>query len=239
MSSLGGMAEIPLIGLAHGSRHPDVAAAVNDLMAAAGELAGVGAHPAFLDLTEPDLAQAAAALAAGGVQQAVVVPLLFTPAYHARIDTPQAVRAAADSSGVALTVADILGTGDDVLELLQATADTAGIDRSCSILLYAVGSASEAANAAVRDLASRLAAARTGPALAAFGTMDPRPEAVVAELPEPVAVVPLFLSPGLLLDPMAELAGRRGWPMARPIGAAAAPLVVDRYRSAVDDAGWR
>jgi hypothetical protein len=38
---------------------------------------------------------------------------------------------------------------------------------------------------------------------------------------------------------MAELAARRGWPMASPIGAAAAPLVVDRYRTALDSTGWR
>jgi sirohydrochlorin cobaltochelatase len=238
-SSPPGIDEIPMIGLAHGSRHPDVAAALTDLMAAAGELAGVRAHPAFLDLTEPDLEQVAAGLAADRVQQAVVVPLLFTPAYHATIDAPQAVRAAEAGSGVALAVADIIGTGDDVLQLLQASATSAGIDGSCSILLYAVGSASEAANAAVRDLASRLAAVRSRPALVAFGTMDPRPEAVLPLLPEPIAVVPLFLSPGLLLDPMAELAARRGWPMAGPIGAAAAPLVVDRYRIAVDSTGWR
>jgi sirohydrochlorin cobaltochelatase len=234
-----GLAEIPMIGLAHGSRHPDVATALADLMAAAGELAGVGAHSAFLDLTEPDLDHASAGLAAKGVRRAVVVPLLFTPAYHATIDAPQSIRAAEAGSGVALAVADIIGTGDDVLQLLQASAASAGIDESCSILLYAVGSARESANAAVRDVAARLAAVRSRPALAAFGTMEPRPEAVIPQLPEPIAVVPLFLAPGLLLNPVAELAARRGWPMAGPIGAAAAPLVVDRYRTALDNAGWR
>jgi len=228
-----------MIGLAHGSRHPDVAAALAELMAAAGELAGVGAHSAFLELTEPDLDHATAGLAAEGVRRAVVVPLLFTPAYHATIDAPQSVRAAEAGSGVALAVADIIGTGDDVLQLLQASAASAGIDDSCSILLYAVGSAREAANAAVREVAARLAAVRSRPALAAFGTMEPRPEAVIPQLPEPIAVVPLFLSPGLLLNPMAELAARRGWPMSGPIGAAAAPLVVDRYRTALNNAGWR
>jgi sirohydrochlorin cobaltochelatase len=228
-----------MLGLAHGSRHPDVAAALADLMAAAGELAGVSAHSAFLDLTEPDLDHATAQLAAAGVRRAVVVPLLFTPAYHATIDAPQSVRAAEASSGVTLAVADIIGTGDEVLDLLQASAASAGIDESCSILLYAVGSAREAANEAVRDLAARLATARARPALAAFGTMEPRPEVVLAALPEPIAVVPLFLSPGTLLNPMAELAARRGWPMAGPIGTAAAALVADRYRTALDNSGWR
>jgi sirohydrochlorin ferrochelatase len=208
-------------------------------MAAAGELAGVGAHSAFLDLTEPDLDQAVAQLAADGLRRAVVVPLLFTPAYHATIDAPQSVRAAEAGSGVDLAVADIIGTGEDVLELLQATAASAGIDESCSILLYAVGSAREAANEAVRNLAARLAAVRSRPALAAFGTLEPRPQTVIPQLPEPIAVLPLFLSPGLLLDPMAELAARHGWPMAGPIGAAAAPLVVDRYRTALANTGWR
>jgi sirohydrochlorin cobaltochelatase len=234
----GPMSQIPMIGLAHGSRHPDVAAALAELMAAAGELAGVGAHPAFLDLTEPDLEQVAAGLAADGIRRAVVVPLLFTSAFHAEADTPDAVRVAAASSGVELAVADILGTGDDVLQLLSDSARLAGIDGLCSILLYAVGSARESANAAVRDLTARLAAARSRPALAAFGTMDPRPEAVARQLPEPIAVVPLFLSPGLLLEPMAELAARHGWPMAGPIGVAAAPLIADRYRNALATQRW-
>jgi sirohydrochlorin cobaltochelatase len=232
------MSEIPMIGLAHGSRHPDVTAALADVMTAAGELAGVGAHSAFLDLTEPDLEQAAAALAADGIRRAVVVPMLFTSAFHATADTPQAVRAAADSTGVELAVADIIGTGDDVLQLLQDSAARSGIDETCSILLYAVGSARESANAAVRDLATRLATTRSTPVLVAFGTMDPRPEAVLPMLPEPIAVVPLFLSPGLLLDPMAELAARHGWLMTGPIGVAAAPLVVDRYRHALAGMGW-
>jgi sirohydrochlorin cobaltochelatase len=232
------MSQLPMIGLAHGSRHPDVAAALAELMAAAGELAGVGAHPAFLDLTEPDLERVAAGLAADGIRRAVVVPLLFTSAFHATADTPDAVRVAAASSGVELAVADILGTGDDVLQLLSDSARMAGIDGFCSILLYAVGSARESANAAVRDLAARLAAVRSRPVLAAFGTMDPRPDAVLRLLPEPIGVVPLFLSPGLLLEPMAELATQHGWPMARPIGAAAAPLVADRYRIALTKQRW-
>jgi sirohydrochlorin ferrochelatase len=56
---------------------------------------------------------------------------------------------------------------------------------------------------------------------------------VVAEL-EPgtrIAVVPLFVSPGLLLDPIAHLARDRGWPITRPLGRRLAPVVAARVSS--------
>jgi sirohydrochlorin cobaltochelatase len=161
------------------------------------------------------------------------VPLLFTAAYHATIDTPEAVRGAAASSGVALAVAAILGTGDDVVDLLRTSLADAGVGPGVSVLVFAVGSSNPAANQAVADLAERLATARSAPVRAAFGTCDPRPEAVVAELPEPIAVAPLFLADGLLLDPVRALAAERGWPMTAPLGRRAAGVVLDRYRSAV------
>jgi hypothetical protein len=102
-----------------------------------------------------------------------------------------------------------------------------------------VGSSREAANAAVHDLAARLESARSAPVLAAFGTSEPRPEAVIDQLPEPRAILPLFLSPGLLLDPLIDLAAERGWSMADPIGVGAAAVVADRYARAVSNAGLR
>ena len=51
-------------------------------------------------------------------------------------------------------------------------------------------------------------------------------------LPEPVAVVPLFLTDGLLLTSVRELAAQRGWQMAEPLGERAAELVLLRYHSA-------
>jgi sirohydrochlorin cobaltochelatase len=230
--------QVPIIGLAHGSRHADVAASLDELMAAVAGQGRLLARAAFLDLTEPDLDQVATELAVEGFRRAVVVPLLFTMAFHATIDAPETVREAADRAGVQLTVAEILGTGPDVLDLIHGGAARAGIGPASSILLYAVGSSRPGANEAVHDLARRLADLRGRPALAAFGTMDPKPEAVIPLLPEPIGVLPLFLSPGLLLEPMARLAAEQGWPIAEPIGTAAAPLVLDRYRAALTAAGW-
>src|SRR4051794_20008050 len=79
-------AAVPVIGLAHGSRHPRGAQAIEALMVAVGAAAGVPALPAYLDLADPDLATVAAALAEQGHRRAVVVPLLFTEAFHATVD---------------------------------------------------------------------------------------------------------------------------------------------------------
>jgi sirohydrochlorin cobaltochelatase len=212
-----------------------------DTVAQAG---GIPATYAFLDLAEPDLHTVAAAVVAAGHHRAVVVPLLFTVAFHSTVDVPQAVHAAAETSGLELTVADILGTGDDIADLLTAGLADAGVSRDFSVMLYAVGSSNSAANAAVVDLAVRLQASRDPhegvsggrPAVrAAFATCSPRPAEVLDELHEPIAVLPLFLSDGLLLDPVRALAAERGWTMVEPLGERAAGVVLDRYRAAVHE----
>jgi sirohydrochlorin cobaltochelatase len=210
-------------------------------MAAVAELGRIPAGWAYLDLAEPDLNAAAATLADAGHRRAVVVPLLFTVAFHATIDVPQAVQAAAGASGIELTVADILGTGSDIAALLTASLADAGVPPEASVLLYAVGSSNTAANAAVVDLAARLEAARwqvaayEAPVRAAFATCSPRPAEVVDQLRDPVAVLPLFLADGLLLDPARALTAERGWTMVEPLGERAAGIVLDRYRAALHE----
>ncbi len=229
-------APVPVIGLAHGSRHPRGGEAIEALMAAVGELTGGPSRVAYLDLAEPDLDAVAAELAADGHRVAVVVPLLFTAAFHATVDVPEAVRAAADSTQLQLEVADILGTGDDIAELLDHTlTEAAGSDEP--ILLFAVGSSNPAANTAVADLAARLGRRRGVRAEAAFGTCAPRADAVLTSLGEPVTIVPLFLAEGLLLDPMRRRADEQGWRMTPPLAVRAAPLVVHRYDGARAAAG--
>jgi sirohydrochlorin cobaltochelatase len=159
-------------------------------MATVSDAGGMPAAYAYLDLATPDLDTAAATLAEAGHRRAVVVPLLFTVAFHATVDVPQAVRAAAESSGVELTVADILGTGNDIAELLTATMADAGVPPDASVVVYAVGSSNSAANAAVTDLAARLEAARSHaggrpPVRAAFATCSPGPADILDQLREP------------------------------------------------------
>jgi sirohydrochlorin cobaltochelatase len=228
-----------LIGLAHGSRHVGVTEGVEAVLDATSVLAGVPSRAAYLDLTAPDLDTVAADLAAAGERAAVVVPLLFTDAFHARIDVPAAVARAAESTGVALILGDILGTGDDVLDVVADRLTAAGTEPDEPILLYAVGSSRAAANDAVAGLAERLAERRGTSVRVGFGTTEPRAAEVLAGLravtDRPGTVVPLFVAPGLLLDAIAPTVAEAGWRLAEPLGARLAPLVSHRYHAAVRD----
>ena len=72
-----------LITLSHGSRHDCAQRGVERLTAAAAISLGVDAVDAHLEFTSPDLTGAARAAADAGYTSAVVVPLLFTRAFHA------------------------------------------------------------------------------------------------------------------------------------------------------------
>ena len=112
------MAAPPLIGLAHGSRDPRAAEAIAELMQAVADLRpGLRTSSAFLDLSHPDLPEAVRALT---TPSAVVVPLLFAQAFHARVDVPEAVAAAAASTGVQLRTAEILGLGPAIRAAVES-----------------------------------------------------------------------------------------------------------------------
>ncbi len=224
---------VPIIGLAHGSRLPAAATDIERLMAAVGRDAEVEAYAAYLDLAEPDLTAVARRIADAGHRRAVVVPLLFTVAFHATVDVPEAVVEAADAAGIELSVSDIIGTDDDVTRLLADQLAEAGVPEDHPVLVFAVGSSRPAANQAVADLAARLGTTRHGAVRAAFGTTDPRPAAVLPDLTGPVALLPLFLADGLLLNSLRTLAAERGWTMLPPLAERAAALVIHRYRTAI------
>lgn len=224
----------PLIGLAHGSRHPGVVAAIDAVLQVVSDRYGIATRTAFLDLTAPDLDAVAADLAAAGHRSAVVVPLLFTEAFHATVDVPEALEAATSSTGLRLRLAPILGTGDDVAAVVAASAAEAGIGPERTTLVYAVGSSRPDANAAVADLAVRVGERRGGPSVVGFGTTEPRAEGVLTGLVGPVGIVPLFLAPGLLLDPLVAWAGERGVPIAPPLGTRMADVVWARYQETAD-----
>src|SRR5690242_5512311 len=114
-----------IIGLAHGSRHPGVTGPIEKLMARVSTLGRLPARAAYLDLTKPDLTSVATALATDGIERGIVVPLLFTEAFHARTDVPNAVAETAAATGLELRTAPILGTGDDIADVLVGKIDAA------------------------------------------------------------------------------------------------------------------
>lgn len=222
----------PLIGLAHGSRDPRAALAIDRLMSAVAALRpGLITYSAFLDLSEPDLPVAVAGL---NGPAAVVVPLLFAQAFHARVDVPQAVSAAAEPSGIALTTGEILGLGPEVLLALKGQADDAGVRADQEILLLAVGTSDPLANQAVDELAARWASSRQASVRAVFATTAPRAlDALAQPWQTPPAIVSLFLAPGLLLDKVCTRAAERGVVVTPPLGESMAQLVLDRYDAAL------
>jgi len=229
----------PLIGLAHGSRDPRAARMIAEVMRAVQALRpGLVAAPAFLDLSQPDLTAAVTALQQDDpVPEAVVLPLLFTEAFHATVDAPTAVREAQEATGVTLRLGDILGMDEDVLLALEDSAGRAHISAHEAILLLAVGSSRDDANQAVHELADRWSMRRLGPVWAGFATTgEPQASAVLdraTRAQRRIGVVPLFLAPGLLLDATAKQAMLIDAEVAQPLGTSLAGLVLRRYDEAL------
>lgn len=225
--------QIPLVGLAHGSRKPETAPAIRCLLAAAGSRLGVPAVEAYLeDFAPPSLAEAVAGL---GAPAAVVLPLLFTRAYHARIDTPEAVQEARNATGAHLVTAEVLGLGEDVLAVVLAAMERDGIEPDRPVVLLAVGSSNPEANEEVRAFATRLQGRRDASVVVGFATStQPRAgELLQDRAAEEPALVPLFVAPGLLLDQVAHQARGLGLPVAEPLGDLLAEVLADRYREAL------
>lgn len=212
-----------LILLAHGSRHPETKPVLEWLVTLVREAmpttrldAPSVIRLAWLDLDEPDLDTVCAELAAAGHTAAVAVPLLFTDAFHKRIDIPAQVRDC-DRHGVDIIVAEGLGLGEGtrraVVKRIIEASSGAGLPLPADALVMAVGSSDLAANAAVHAFAGSLDGMLPGHVGAAFvvGPEEIKGTDAVAVARERAArqgrglvVVPLFTAPGLLWDRVLE-----------------------------------
>lgn len=214
-----------LITLSHGSRHPQAVGLIDELSAAAANSAGVEGYSSHLEFNEPDLRTAVAEAIADGHKHMVIVPLLFTRGFHQKIDVPEqlaAVRQQAQRAGADVELADGLGTGAAMEELLSRVI-ARDAPAGAHVVLVSVGSSDHAANASVDKLARRVAARRAGgnqPYAHQPGANQPAAEqssadgisvvfatgpnrlAELAQHHERMHLVPLFVSHGLLLDRM-------------------------------------
>ncbi|WP_420098378.1 sirohydrochlorin chelatase [Corynebacterium sp.] len=262
MSTADQSAPPPVVCLAHGSRHPEADRTVVDIARAVAGLTGREARAAYLDFSPVTVTTVAGLLAAEGHSEAVVVPLLFTTAFHMTTDVPEALAQATAETGVTLHQADGIGTGDDLADLLASRTrgrgdrggdrdgDADAVDR---LVLYSVGSSVAGANGRVADLADAVGDRLGIPADALVATGGPGtgPDALVAHVddvagPEErgarrIAVEPLFICPGRLWDD-AVRALRRSASAAtvttgEPLAAAVAPLVAARIGTGRDGAG--
>ncbi|MDK8479243.1 CbiX/SirB N-terminal domain-containing protein [Corynebacterium pseudodiphtheriticum] len=214
-----------LITLSHGSRHPQAVGLIDELSAAAANSAGVEGYSSHLEFNEPDLRTAVAEAIADGHKHMVIVPLLFTRGFHQKVDVPEqlaAVRQQAQRAGADVELADGLGTGLAMEELLSRVI-ARDAPAGAHVVLVSVGSSDHAANASVDKLARRVAARRAGVNQAGAHQPDvnqsdaeqssadgisvvfatgPSRLAELAQHHERMHLVPLFVSHGLLLDRM-------------------------------------
>jgi sirohydrochlorin ferrochelatase len=225
------MAAPALVALAHGSRDPrsaeTITALVNEVRSLRPDLR---IEKAFLDLARPSFQTVVDRLVRAGHDEIVVVPLLLTRAFHARVDVPGAVaEATARHDGLRVRVTDILGLEPCFLEVLDLRLRTAlreaRVRELDALVLAAAGSSDPLANQAVARLARVWGAHHKLPVTAAFASAAPPAtgEAVRAfrvEGRRHVAVASLFLAPGLLPDRAAELAFEAGAvAVSEPLGA--------------------
>ncbi len=224
------MAAPALVALAHGSRDPRSAATITALVQEVRSLRpDLKIERAFLDLSRPTLETTVDRLARKH-EEIVVVPLLLTDAFHAKVDVPSAIAAAAAKHPeVQIRATPILGLEArflEVLDLRMREALRAARARELdALVLAAAGSSDPLANQSVARLARQWGAHHKLPVTAAFASSAPPAtgEAVRAFRKEGrrhIAVASLFLAPGFLPDRAAELALEAGAvAISEPLGA--------------------
>ena len=224
------MAAPALVALAHGSRDPRSAASITALVDAVRSMRpDLKVERAILDLSKPSLDTVIDRLSRKH-EEIVVVPLLLTEAYHAKVDVPSAIAAAqARHPEVRIRATPILGLEARFLEVLDlrmrealASARARELD---ALVLAAAGSSDPLANQSVARLARLWGSHHKLPVTAAFASTSPPAtgEAVRAFRKEGrrhIAVASLFLAPGFLPDRAAELALEAGAvAVSEPLGA--------------------
>ncbi|MCA1981986.1 MAG: sirohydrochlorin chelatase [Nocardioides sp.] len=237
------MAAPALVALAHGSRDPRSAATINALVAEIrAQRPDLRVESAFLELSRPSFHTVVDRLVKAGYDEIVVVPLLLTEAYHAKVDVPSAVaEVTAKHPTVKVRATSILGLEACFLEVLderlRAALSAARVRELDALVLAAAGSSDPLANQTVARLARIWGAHHRLPVTAAYASSTPPAtgEAVRAfrgEGRRHIAVASLFLAPGFLPDRAAELALEAGAvAVSEPLGAhpEVARTVLARY----------
>lgn len=220
-----------LVALAHGSRDPRSAATITALIDEVRAMRpDLRIEKAFLELCRPSFDTVVDRLVKAGHDEIVVVPLLLSDAYHAKVDVPGAVKAAGERHPeVRFQVTSVLGLEARFLEVLdlrmREALKAARVRELDALVLAAAGSSDPLANQAVARLARVWGSHHRLPVTAAFASSAPPAtgeavRAFRAEGRRHIAVASLFLAPGLLPDRAKELALEAGAvAVSEPLGA--------------------
>jgi sirohydrochlorin ferrochelatase len=237
------MAAPALVALAHGSRDPRSSATIKALVDEVKALRpDLKVETAFLELSRPSFTTVVDRLVRQGHEEIVVVPLLLTEAYHAKVDVPEAIaEMTARHPGLKIRASRILGMETAFLEVLdlrmREALKSARIRELDALVLAAAGSSDPLANQAVARIARTWGTRHRLPVTAAFASAAPPAtgeavRAFRAEGRRHIAVASFFLAPGQLPDRAAELALEAGAiAVSAPLGAhhEVARAVLARY----------
>ena len=225
------MAAPALVALAHGSRDPRSAATIKALVDEVKAMRpDLRVEAAFLELSKPSFQTVVDRLVKAGHDEIVVVPLLLTEAYHAKVDVPSAV-AEATRATPACRSARRRSSASRRTSWRCSTCGCARRSASSrvreldALVLAAAGSSDPLANQAVARLARVWGARHKLPVTAAFASASPPAtgeavRAFRAEGRRHIAVASLFLAPGFLPDRAGELALEAGAvAVSEPLGA--------------------
>src|SRR3954464_1507574 len=209
------MAAPALVALAHGSRDPRSAATIKALVEEVRAMRpDLRTEAAFLELSKPDFHTVVDRLGKAGHDEIVVVPLLLTEAYHAKVDVPSAIaEASARHPQGRIPGPAILGLEASFLEVLderlREALAAARVRELDALVLAAAGSSDPLANQAVAGLGGRWGSPHKLPVTAAYASSAPPAtgeavRAFRAEGRRHIAVASMFLAPGFLPDRAAE-----------------------------------
>ncbi len=206
------MTDPDIVLLAHGSPDPRHADGVQALAAHVRTLAPTRAvHTAYLDHHAPGPAETGAVLQGG----AVVVPVLLTPAFHAKVDVPNAVRVMADAAGTRVDLVEPLGPHHLLLDAAEELLAAGGHlpDPGTAVLLFAAGSSDSAAVATVGETIAAHPRDGWGPWAVAALDGGVTVEQVLRTLPDRVertVAVSFTVAEGVLRDRMVQRCGQAG-----------------------------
>ncbi|HEX4811336.1 MAG TPA: sirohydrochlorin chelatase [Nonomuraea sp.] len=188
------------MAVAHGSRDPRAAATVAALL----DQVPLDVRVAYLDHCAPTLGRAL-----HGLEEAVVLPLLLTEAYHSRVDLPAALHEVrAREPRLRVHHGTTLGPHPLLRVALERRLAEAGVpagDPDTAVVLVSAGSSDARANAVVAAMARTWRRAGWWAVEAAYASAaEPSPARAVAELVRAgaprVAVAPYLLAPGYFAD---------------------------------------
>ena len=195
-----------LLGVAHGSKDPDSQAVVEELLRRTAALRpGLRTEAAYVDNASPSIRRALAHLAADGVDDVVVLPLLLTPASHSKTDVAASVQAGRLAHPrMRLRYGRPLGPHPVLVDVLARRLAEAGADPEGPVVVVAGGALDPAANADVASTARLLFEGRTYACVDIAFASTARPSVAEAlgrlraQGERRVAVARYFLGPGFL-----------------------------------------